>query len=257
MASGARIAHCERPEPMFDFALILDAVPRLIAAIPLSLAITGGSLALGLALAMPVALLCTGPIAWLRWVANGYILFFRGTPALVQIYLVYYGSGQFEWIRSSALWPVLREPLWCAIIALGLNSGAYTGKMLSGAIAAVPRGMVEAAQALGLSRWRVLRLVTLPLAIRTALPAYGNEVILTLKASSLASTITLLELTGTARLLVSETYAPYEIFMLAGGIYLGISFVLTRVFAGIERQLQAHTTIKSAATAALAVDTSR
>jgi octopine/nopaline transport system permease protein len=257
MASGARIAHCERPEPMFDFALILDAAPRLFAAIPLSLAITGGSLALGLALAMPVALLRTGPIAWLRWVANGYILFFRGTPALVQIYLVYYGSGQFEWIRSSALWPVLREPLWCAIIALGLNSGAYTGKMLSGAIAAVPRGMVEAAQALGLSRWRVLRLVTLPLAIRTALPAYGNEVILTLKASSLASTITLLELTGTARLLVSETYAPYEIFMLAGGIYLGISFVLTRLFAGIERQLQAHIAIKSAATAALAVDTSR
>ena len=97
----------------------------------------------------------------------------------------------------------------------------------------------------------------MPLAIRTALPAYGNEVILTLKASSLASTITLLELTGTARLLVSETYAPYEIFMLAGGIYLGISFVLTRVFAGIERQLQAHIAIKSAATTAFAIDTSR
>jgi His/Glu/Gln/Arg/opine family amino acid ABC transporter permease subunit len=242
---------------MFDFGLFQQYAPRLLAAVPLTLAITAASLVLGLALALPVALAKAGPVTGLRWAANAYILFFRGTPALVQIYLVYYGSGQFEWIRNSPLWVVLREPLWCAIIALGLNSAAYTGKMLAGAIAAVPRGTVEAAEALGLPRRRVLRLVVLPLAIRTALPAYGNEIILTLKASSLASTITLLELTGTARVIVSETYAPYEIFILAGAIYLALSFVLTRCIAWGERRLHAHLAVKQAASAALAIDAAR
>lgn len=223
---------------MVELALFADAIPRLLKAVPLTLGITAGGLAFGLALAVPVAFLRAGPIAALRGVANAYILFFRGTPLLVQIYLVYYGAGQFDWIKASVLWPVLREPVWCAIVALGLNSAAYTGKMLSGAIAAVPRGTVEAAQALGLSRSRVMRLVILPLAVRMALPAYGNEVILTLKASSLASTITLLELTGTARLIVSETYAPYEIFALAGALYLSLAFVLTRAFARLERWLE-------------------
>ena len=229
---------------MFDWALMYDNAPRLLSAVPLTLGISASCLALGLLLAVPLAFARIGHVAWLRWGANGYILFFRGTPALVQIFLIYYGAGQFDWVRSSPLWVILREPLWCVVIALGLNSAAYTGKMLSGAIAAVPRGMVEAAEALGLSRWRTLRLVVLPLAIRTALPAYGNEVILTLKASSLACTITLLEVTGTARVLVSRTYAPYEIFILAGAIYLALAFLLTRGFTWLERRLLTDIAVK-------------
>lgn len=231
---------------MFDWTLMYDNAPRLLSAVPLTLGISAGCLCLGLLLAVPLAFARIGRAAWLRWGANGYILFFRGTPALVQIFLIYYGAGQFDWIRSSPLWGILREPLWCVVIALGLNSAAYTAKMLSGAIAAVPRGMVEAAEALGLSRWRTLRLVVLPLAIRTALPAYGNEVILTLKASSLACTITLLEVTGTARVLVSRTYAPYEIFILAGAIYLALAFILTRGFTWLERRLLTDIAVKPA-----------
>jgi His/Glu/Gln/Arg/opine family amino acid ABC transporter permease subunit len=232
---------------MFDFSLVRDSVAQLLLAVPLTLGITAGALLLGMAAGIPVALARASETRSLRWAANAYILFFRGTPALVQIFLVYYGAGQFEWIRTSPLWIVLREPLWCVIIALGLNSAAYTGKMLAGAISAVPRGTVEAAQSVGLSRWRTLRLVIFPLAIRTAIPAYGNEVILTLKASSLGCTVTLLELTGTARLIVSKTYAPYEVFAVAGLIYLALTFVFTRVFAWVERRVLADASAVSVA----------
>ena len=158
----------------------------------------------------------------------------------MQIFLVYYGLGQFEGVRASALWPILREPYWCAIIAFALNTGAYTAEILRGAIQAVPVGEVEAAKAFGMSRALSLRRIILPRAVRIALPAYGNEVILMLKGSALASTITLLDLTGMARTIIARTYMPVEIFLAAGLIYLAITFVFVQLFRLLERRLSRH-----------------
>ena len=223
---------------MLDLALMVASLPELLKGLWLTLQLTLATLALGVLLAFPAALARLSPIAALSALANAYILLFRGTPALVQIALLYYGAGQFEWVRSSAAWVLLREPFWCAVIALGLNSGAYTAQNLSGALLAVPRGLVEAAQALGLSATSTFLTVRLPLAVRMAWPSYGNEVILTLKATSLASAITLLELTGRARSIVANTYAPYEIFLLAGLVYLCLTSSLTHLFARVERRLR-------------------
>lgn len=223
---------------MLDLHLMWSSIPGLLSGVVLTLQLAISSIALGLILAFPVALARISTFPWLSGLANGFILFFRGTPALVQIALLYYGPGQFEWVRESIFWPILREPFWCAVIALGLNTSAYTGQNLSGALLAVPSGLIEAAKALGMSNSIVFVTVRLPLAIRIAFPAYGNEVILTLKATSLASTITLLELTGKARVLVANTFAPYEIFVMAGLVYLVMTFILTRVFSRIEEKLR-------------------
>ncbi len=215
--------------------LVRTSVPRLLEGMQTTILLTAATLVLGLVLACLVAAAHTARRAWLRWAAEGYILFFRGTPALVQVFLLYYGAGQFAAVRDSVLWTVLREPFWCAVIALGLNSGAYVGRMLSGALKTLPRGPVEAGSALGLSAWGAMRTIKAPLVARAILPAYCNEVILTLKATSLASTITILELTGTARSIVAETYAPFEVFALAGVIYLALNVVITRLFDALER----------------------
>jgi octopine/nopaline transport system permease protein len=232
---------------MPDWGLMWSSLPALLKGVALTLQLTVTVLLIALVLAIPVGLSRTSSAAWLHVPANAYILFFRGTPALVQIALLYFGVAQFAWVRDSLLWPVLREPFWCAVIALGLNGAAYSAQILSGALRNVPKGLVEAGRSLGLSRSATLVTVMLPIAVRSALPAYGNEVILTLKATSLASSITLLELTGTARVLVAETYAPYEIFLSAGAVYLALVFVVTRCFAWLET----HAFTDSAAAATL------
>jgi len=211
---------------MFDISLVWSVMPALGKGALLTLKLTALVILLGTALAFPVALCRNSRFAGLRAAANAYVMFFRGTPSLVQVFLLYYGASQFEAVQRSILWPVLRDPFWCVVIALGLNSASYTGKTLAAALAAVPKGIREAAFSLGLSRVHAFWTVDLPLAVRTALPAFGNEVILTCKATSLASTVTLLDLTGTARLLTSETYAPYEVFLSAGIVYLVINYSL-------------------------------
>jgi His/Glu/Gln/Arg/opine family amino acid ABC transporter permease subunit len=188
-------------------------------------------------LALPLAALRTArsPALWVP--AYCYITFFRGTPLLVQIFLIYYGSGQFDWIKETPAWLILRDAGSCAVLAFSLNTAAYTAEILRGAVEAVPRGEIEAAMALGMSRFLVFRLIALPRAFRIALPAYGNEVILVIKSSSLASTITLLDITGVARTLVAHTYAPYEIFLVAGALYLALTFVTTRILIAVEAWL--------------------
>ncbi len=226
---------------MLNFKLMWESVPDLLGGMVVTLELTVLSLIFGMMLALPLAALRTArnPILWMP--AYGYITFFRGTPLLVQIFLIYYGSGQFDWIRETLLWPVLREAYWCAILAFSMNTAAYTAEILRGAIQAVPRGEIEAGLALGMSRWLVFRLISLPRAFRLALPAYGNEIILVIKSSSLASTITLLDITGVARTLVAHTYAPYEIFLVAGALYLVLVLATTRVLAIVERWLQVDT----------------
>nr|BFE92252.1 hypothetical protein GCM10020185_27880 [Pseudomonas brassicacearum subsp. brassicacearum] len=152
--------------------------------------------------------------------------------------MVYYGLAQFDAVRSSAMWPYLRDPFWCATATMTLHTAAYIAEILRGAIQAIPRGEIEAARALGMSRPKALLYIMLPRAARIGLPAYSNEVILMLKASALASTVTLLELTGMARTIIARTYMPVEIFFAAGMFYLLMSFVLVQGFKQLERWLR-------------------
>ncbi len=223
-----------------NVGIVIDNLPKLLAGALLTLELVALALAVGASIALPTALARVSRHLWLRLSAFAYIFFFRGTPLLVQIFLVYYGLSQFEAVRTSALWPILREPYWCAIIAFGLNTGAYSAEILRGAIESVPAGQVEAARAVGMSTPLTYRRIILPQAVRLALPAYGNEVILMLKGSALASTITLLDLTGMARTIIARTYTPVEIFVAAGVVYLLLTFAFTRAYRLLERRLTRH-----------------
>ena len=185
---------------MLDVSIMADVFPQLLRGVGTTGKLAVLILILGMALAIPVAYARNAKSPWLHGPAGGYILVIRGIPSLVLVFLVYFGLGQLEFVRHSALWPVLRDPFWCAIIALGLNSAAYTAEILAGALRLVPKGLIEASYALGLSWYQTQWTVAVPLALRAALPAYETEIILTVKATSLASTITLLDLTGAARL---------------------------------------------------------
>lgn len=219
------------------FELFAEYFPALLDGVPMTLKLAGLSLFIGFFLAVVLAVLRTSGIRPLEAFVRIYVYVFRGTPLLVQIFLIYYGTGQFDFIKDSFLWPVLREAYWCAIIALTLNTGAYTSEIIRGGIESVPWGQVEAAKACGMNVWLRFRRVVFPQAIRQALPGYGNEIILMVKSTSLASTITLLEITGIARKIVSQTYAPLELFIMAGAIYLTIVFVITRAVDMLENRL--------------------
>jgi len=220
-----------------NWQLMWDSLPRMLGGMTLTLQLILGSLALGAVVAFGVALLRLSGNRLVERLAGAYVFVFRGTPLLVQIFLIYYGLGQFEFIRDSFLWPFLREPMWCAILALTLNTGAYTSEVLRGAILSVPQGQVEAARACGMSRALAFRRIVLPVAIRQMLPAYGNEVILMVKASSLASTITLMEVTGIARRMIAQTFAVFELFIVAGAIYLLLNFIASRLIKYAEWRL--------------------
>jgi octopine/nopaline transport system permease protein len=223
-----------------DLAFMQETFWRLLEGLPLTLNLAFVSVALGAILATALALMRMSGNPVLDGVARAYTFVFRGTPLLVQIFLIYYGLGQFEAVRDSFLWTFFREPFWCAILALTLNTGAYTGEIIRGGIESVPWGQVEAARACGMSRVLLFRRIVFPIAIRQALPAYGNEVILMVKSSSLASTITLLEVTGIARGIIAQTFAPVEIFIVAGAIYLSINFLVTRAIRFAEWRLSPH-----------------
>lgn len=221
-----------------NWTLMWDSLPRLLAALPLTLTLVFAALACGGVIAFVTALLRLSEYRPLVWTIKAYVFAFRGTPLLVQIFLLYYGLGQFDAVRTSMLWPFLREPLWCAILALSLNTGAYTCEILRGALQSVPAGQVEAARACGMSRALAFRRIVLPIAFRQMLPTYGNEIILMVKASSLASTITMMELTGVARKIIAQSFAVFEIFILAGVIYLALNFVASQAIRLGEKRLQ-------------------
>jgi octopine/nopaline transport system permease protein len=223
-----------------NWYLIVDVLPLLLDGALLTAQLTIASIALGFFIALPLGLLRASSSPWLSRPALVYTFVFRGTPLLVQLFLIYYGAGQIGWVRSSVAWYILREPYWCALIAFSLNNAAYTTEILRGGIRAVPSGEIEAAKALGMSYALRTRRIVLPIAFRLSLPAYANEVVLMLKASSLASTITLMELTGTARKIVAQTFSPYEVFVSAALIYLGFTTLIVHVFSRLERRMAIH-----------------
>ncbi|MGC0054947.1 ABC transporter permease [Brucella pituitosa] len=214
-----------------------EAFMQMLSGVPLTLQLAASSIVFGAILALLFAMMRLSGVAVLDWIARLYVFVFRGTPLLVQIFIIYYGLSQFPAIRYSFLWPILREPYWCAIIALTLNNAAYASEIIRGGLLSVPSGQIEAAKACGMSRFTCFRRIVMPLAIRQALPGYGNEMISMVKATSLASIITLMEVTGIAAKLIAETYRAIEVFVIAGAIYLAINFVLTRVLMFAEYKL--------------------
>ena len=218
--------------------LFLKWLPKLIQGATLTLELTALSVIAGLIVAIPLGIARSSKLWYVRSLPYAYIFFFRGTPLLIQLFLVYYGLGQFEAVRESVLWPYLRSPFWCAVITMTLHTAAYIAEILRGAIQAIPPGEIEAARALGMSRFKTLVHIVMPRAARIGLPAYSNEVILMLKASSLASTVTLLELTGMTRTIIARTYQTVDMFLIAGMNYLVMSFVLIQGFKLLERWLR-------------------
>ena len=218
----------------FDLALIAETFPRLLEGLWLTLLLLGGSLLGGAVLAAPTTWMLLHQNRLIAAPARVYVWMFRGTPALVQLFVIYYGLAQFEWLRETAAWTLLREPFWCCILAFSLNSGAYTAEILRGAILGVPAEQREAARALGLRPTQTFRLVTWPQALRLALPPYSNEVVGMMKTTALASTVTLAEVTGIAETIAAETFAPYEVYLTAAAIYLALAFALERILRAAE-----------------------
>lgn len=224
----------------FDVALIVDSIPKMLDGLGLTLELLFLSSAIGLALAVVTLLMRMSGLWFLAWPAMLYIFVFRGTPILVQIFVIYYGLPQFDLVRESVLWPILREPFGCTVVALSLNAGAYVSEILRGGVLGVDRGLHEAGKALGLSAPQRFVYVTAPIAIRLAIPAYGNDFISMLKATALASTVTLMDMTGVARTIVAKTFAPYEIFIAAAIVYLSMTWVFQRGFALLERRMSRY-----------------
>ncbi len=224
-----------------DFEIIWSSLPKLLDGALLTVEITLLSLVIGFVIAVPVALLRLSHQPLASAPAYGYILYFRGTPLLVQLFLIYYGSGQFSaFLETIGLWGLFREAYFCALLTLTLNTGAYTAEIFRGAIQAVPRGEIEAARALGMSRLLEFRRIVFPSAFRIALPAYTNEVVFLLQATSLVSIITLLDLTGVARIIVARSFEPYKLYIVAGLIYLVISYAFILIGQRLERRLNRH-----------------
>ena len=224
-----------------DFSWFPKYLPLILNGIWLTFWLLIISVVVGFLLAIPIGLVqVTGP-RWLKWLAASFCTIIRGTPLLIQLWLLYYGLGslfpQIPWIRQSFMWPVLREGFFYAALAFTLSFAGYEGAIMKGAFLSVPKGELEAARAFGMSPWTVLRRIWLPRAFRIVLPTLGGEVILQLKSTPIAATVTVIELYGASYQIRQDTYRVYEPLLMVAVIYLGLTYVLTRAFNYIERQV--------------------
>ncbi len=219
-----------------DFELMVNSFPKLLNATLITLKLLSVSLIIGLFIGLFFAILRLNNNIFINRFAYGYSYIFRGTPLLVQIFIIYFGLGQIEYLRSTILWVILKEPYWCAIIAFALNTGAYTSEILRSAFQTIKPGLIEAGKSLGISNKIIFYKIQIPIAIRQSLPAYGNEIILMMKGTSLASTVTIMDLTGVAKYIISTTFKPIEVFIVAGGIYLFMTFVIHNIIKYLEKK---------------------
>jgi len=219
-----------------DLELMIISLPKLLSATIITLKLLSVSLIIGLIIGLLFAILRLNKNIFINKFAYGYSYVFRGTPLLVQIFIIYYGLAQIEYIRSSFLWTIIKEPYWCAIIAFSLNTGAYTSEILRSAFQTIKVGVIEAGKSLGISNKIIFYKIQVPIAIRQSLPAYGNEIILMLKGTSLASTVTLMDLTGVAKYIISTTFKPIEVFIVAGSIYLFMTFCIHNLIKFLEKR---------------------
>ncbi|MGZ2744010.1 ABC transporter permease [Burkholderia stagnalis] len=223
-----------------DFEFLADTVRQLLGAVPMTLSLFFASFVLGGLLSLVVVAMRVSP----RWLPNRiarvYILIFRGSPLLIQMFLVYYGLGQFGVIRESFLWPMLREPYICAVLSLALCTAGYTAEIVRGGLMAVPVGQIEAGYSIGLSGFALLRRVIGPIALRQCLPAYSTEAVLLVKSTALASLVTVWEVTGVAQQIIQQTYRTTEVFVCAALIYLCLNFLIVRALGALEWRLSRH-----------------
>ena len=219
-----------------DLNFMFEHLPKLLTATKLTIQLTLLSLFFGIFVGIFFAILRTSKNKIFYYISYYYSYILRGTPLLVQIFIIYFGLGQVEWIRESFLWILLKEPYSCAILAFTLNTGAYSSEIFRSAFETINKGIVEAAEGLGINKINTFLKIKLPIAIRQSLPAYGNEMILMLKGTSLASTVTLLDLTGVAKHIISTTFRPVEVFIVAGSIYLLMTFIIHSFIKFLEKK---------------------
>jgi len=213
-----------------------NSFPKLLSAAVITLKLLSVSLIIGLFIGLLFAILRLNKNIFINKFAYGYSYLFRGTPLLVQIFIIYFGLGQIEYLRTTFLWTILKEPYWCAIIAFALNTGAYTSEILRSAFQTIKPGIIEAGKSLGISNQIIFYKIQIPIAIRQSLPAYGNEIILMMKGTSLASTVTIMDLTGVAKYIISTTFKPIEVFIVAGSIYLFMTFCIHNFIKFLEKK---------------------
>ena len=235
------LKHISENYSPLDFILVWDHIDKFLYGTLLTLEITVLALVLGGIMSVPLAVARAYKHPFLNppiWV---FTYVFRGTPLLVQTYLVYYGLAQFDFVRESFLWePILAKAWWCALIVFTLNTAAYTTEFLRGAIETTPYGEIEAARACGMSRFTMVRRIILPSAFRRALPAYSNEVIFMLHSSVVLSTITLQDILGVGRWLNGRYYLAYEGFVTAMVFYMVLVFFISRGFKLWEKYWLSH-----------------
>ncbi|MCA3561795.1 MAG: ABC transporter permease [Aestuariivirga sp.] len=224
----------------FDLTLIWTSLPDLFSGLVVTLQLTVLTVIGGILLSVPLGILRTSPNKFISGPIWAYTYFFRGTPMLIQLFLIYYGLAQFKAVRASGVWFILRDGYWCCLIAFTLNTAAYTIEIVAGALRNVPLGDIEAARALGMSPFAILRRIKFPIALRILFPAYTNEVVFILQSTSLASLVTVMDLTGAARVVIARTFAPYEMFITIGVIYLILTYLTLWGFRGIEGRLYRH-----------------
>ncbi|TKB26951.1 ABC transporter permease [Desulfopila sp. IMCC35006] len=223
-----------------DFSIIAGNIDIYLEGLKNTLILVTISLAFGLIFAIPLAVLRTSGNQYVQAPIRAFVYFFRGTPLLVQMFLVYYGFGQFDLLKESFLWPLFKEAYFCALFTFSLNTCAYTTEIFRGAIVATPHGEIEAARAAGMSTFLMLRRIVLPSAFRRALPAYSNEIIFMLHGSALASVITIIDITGAARIVNSRFYSPYEAFLTAAAFYMTITFTFVFLIRRLEKRWHGH-----------------
>lgn len=220
--------------------LVLANWDLFVRGVWITLQLTAIATVIGFLIALPSGLARARRLRWITPALGAYVYLFRGTPLLVQTFLIYYGLAQFGWIRSSWAWDFLRDPWWCAVIAFSLNSGAYATEILRGAFETTPKGEIEAGEALGLHKWMVTWLLLVPSALRRALPQYGNEVVFMLHGSAVASVITIQDILGAGRTLNARYYLAYEGFLTAAILYMAITFMLVMIFRWLEGRYLRH-----------------
>jgi octopine/nopaline transport system permease protein len=223
-----------------DFAFLADTMGQLLAAVPTTVALWFLCISIGGVIALGAVWMRVSGIFVLERIAAAYIFAFRGSPLLIQMFLVYYGLSQFPEVRHSFVWPVLREPFYCAVISLALCTGGYTAEIFRGGLLSVPQREIEAGRAIGMSGFMLFRRIIAPIALRQALPAYSTEIVLMMKSTSLASLVTVWEVTGVAQRLISQSYRTMEIFLCAAAIYLVLNFIIIRFMGFIEYRLSPH-----------------
>ena len=223
-----------------DFDLIISSAPKLLSATIITLKLVSISLIFGIFLGFVLAMMRISKFKFYSLFSYYFSYIFRGTPLLVQIFIIYFGLGQIEYFRSTFLWPVFKEPFWCAIIAFSFNTSAYTSEILRSSFQTIKIELIESGMSLGLTKKAILFKIKIPIAIRQSLPAYGNEMILMLKGTSLASTVTLMDLTGVAKYIISTTFKPIEVFIVAGSIYLLLTFVIHNIIKFTEKKLRIY-----------------